>query len=329
MARLGLVRGVPNIVWVCRVEQLGGAAWNGIIGPVSVRTISTEERRSRLMRRHRLHEMTKTDDVATIARDLVGLHSSDPTTVYLSAAARMNKPSTEAVDAALYVERSLVRHHAMRKTLWVHPPDLAEVAHAATTQRYAATEEKRLLKMLDEWSPVENGRSWLRSARIDVISALGETPGLSTRKLGSLLPQLKVPIHMAPGKSYSATQSALARLLPQLGFEAIVVRREPTGSWINSQYRWNLMTQWLEDWMPREPADARVELVAAWLDSFGPGTLLDISWWTGLPKGMIRQALLAAGAIEVDLDGDQLRRSRRSRRGISARQPVGCGFARA
>ena len=51
------------------------------------KTITVDERRARLARRHLLLPEHRTDDVAAIADAVVALHSSDPVTVYLSAAA--------------------------------------------------------------------------------------------------------------------------------------------------------------------------------------------------------------------------------------------------
>ena len=84
--------------------------------------ISDEERRARLAERHRLLPRTRTDDLTQIADDLVALHSTDPVTVYLSAMARMANPSIAAVERALYADRTLIRHHAMRRTLWLATP---------------------------------------------------------------------------------------------------------------------------------------------------------------------------------------------------------------
>ena len=61
----------------------------------------------------------RTDDVAAIADALVALHSTDPVTVYLSAMLRMGTRRVAAVERALYDDRAVVRHHAMRRTLWV------------------------------------------------------------------------------------------------------------------------------------------------------------------------------------------------------------------
>src|SRR6476469_10019725 len=104
------------------------------------RTISVEERRSRLGRRHRLHPSGRTDDVAAVADSLVALHSTDPVTVYLSAMARMEHPAVSSVEDALYVDRTVVRHHAMRRTLWVATPEVVRQMHAAATLKLVGPE---------------------------------------------------------------------------------------------------------------------------------------------------------------------------------------------
>src|SRR5258705_4213108 len=110
--------------------------------------ITDDQRRARLAHRHRLLPNRQTDDVAAIADSVVALHSTDPATVYLSAMARMKHPSIEAVSKALYDDRSVVRHHAMRRTLWVLTPQMARWAHAACTVAVATTQWKRLAKMV-------------------------------------------------------------------------------------------------------------------------------------------------------------------------------------
>ena len=107
------------------------------------RVVTVEERRARLARRHRLLPGERTDDVAAIADDLVALHSTDPVTVYLSAMVRMARPSVAAVEQALYDDRTVVRHHAMRRTLWVATPDVVRLMHAAATRKLAGPEHRR------------------------------------------------------------------------------------------------------------------------------------------------------------------------------------------
>jgi hypothetical protein len=89
--------------------------------------VTDEHRRRALAWRHRLIPAARVDDVATITDDLVALHSSDPASVYLSASIRMSSPSLAAIDAALYDDRSVVRHHAMPDPVGHMSPNLSDL----------------------------------------------------------------------------------------------------------------------------------------------------------------------------------------------------------
>jgi hypothetical protein len=163
------------------------------------RTIDVAERRARLARRHRLLPGLRTDDVATIADDVVALHSTDPVTVYLSAMLRMEHPSVEAVERSLYVDRAVVRHHAMRRTLWVATPDVVRLMHAAATRRLVGPEHRRTSRLLAE-NGIEDPDTWLADARDQVLDALHEHGPMTARSLGRRVPALTHTIVMAPGK---------------------------------------------------------------------------------------------------------------------------------
>jgi hypothetical protein len=62
------------------------------------------------------------------------------------------------------------------------------------------------------------------------------------------------------------------------------------------------MATWLPGGLPElSRTVTQTTLIQAWLRSFGPGTLADIKWWTGLTLGEVRRALQDLGAVEVDL----------------------------
>ena len=267
------------------------------------RTIDDEERRSRLARRHRLLAEDHTDDVAAIADALVALHSSDPVTVYLSAMLRMRHPSVEAVEKALYVDRTVVRHHAMRRTLWVATPDVVRLMHAAATRKLVGPEHRRTAKLLAA-NGVEDPDVWLADARDQVLDTLHQHGPLTARELGRRVPALTHKIVMAPGKKYSANVSAHTRVLLNLGFEGRIVRTRPTGTWINGAYTYAAMDSWLDgglgDVTEREAAGA---LALRWLRVFGPATSTDLQWWTGWTVATTTAALADCAAVEVVVDG--------------------------
>src|SRR4051812_3432604 len=153
------------------------------------RTISDDERRARLGRRHLLHPSGRTDDVAAIADSVVALHSTDPVTVYLSALARMEHPSVGAVEEALYVERTVFRHHAMPRTLWVARPEVARLLHPAAPPKLVGPDHRRTAKLLGE-NGVDDPEAWLADARAQVLAALHEHGPMTARSLGTRVPAL-------------------------------------------------------------------------------------------------------------------------------------------
>jgi hypothetical protein len=46
---------------------------------------------------------------------------------------------------------------------------------------------------------------------------------------------------------------------------------------------------------------AQLTLVREWLGAFGPGTLEDVKWWSGLTMGEVKRAVNALDVVEVDL----------------------------
>ena len=244
--------------------------------------------------------------MAAIADGLVALHSSDPVSVYLSAAARMVAPSIEMVEQALYEDRTVIRHHAMRRTLWVFSPAVARLAHASSTRKLLAPEQRRFEKMIEGTGVTNDGAAWFARARSEVLDALASLGIATTRELGDAVPGLKVPITLSVGKKYEGTLGAHTRVLLLLGFEGAIVRVRPTGSWINGQYRWTSMASWCPGGIDGvDPAKAGASLVNRWLYAFGPASTADVQWWTGWPLAATRHALAACGAEPVTVaDGD-------------------------
>lgn len=265
-------------------------------------TFTDAQRRARLGVRHRLAGVARTDDVATITDSLVALHSTDPATVYLSTMARMRHPSIEAVSTALYDDRTVVRHHAMRRTLWVFTPQVAKWAHAACTTALAAKQWQRLAQLVEESGIAVDGAAWVASARRDTLAAMHRLGTATARQLGREVPALTAKLALAPDKPYAATQGAHTRLLTNLGFDGLIVRGRPSAGWTNSEYPWALMSDWLGSPIKGvDTATGAAELTRCYLDRFGPATTADLQWWAGWTAGVARRALSAVEAVEVDL----------------------------
>jgi hypothetical protein len=255
--------------------------------------------------RHHLAPKARVADVVELAGDLVGLHGSDPATVYLSAAARLRKPAgaVAALERALYDDRALVRTLCMRRTMFVVPLDVVPVVQAACTDPLVPAERKRLERMLEENGVSSDGARWLRRVEAKTLTELNARGEATGSELSKAVPELREQLSFGEGKTWAGTVGVSTRVLFLLSTEQRVARGRPKGSWTSSQYRWSPMEAWLPGGMPSIAADAaRTELVRRWLAAFGPATTADVKWWTGWTVAQVKGALTAVRAVEVELE---------------------------
>jgi Winged helix DNA-binding domain len=269
-----------------------------------MRRISVQERRARLGWRHRLAHGTQATDPVAAAGSLVAVHSTDPSSVYLTLLARMAGGGLADVERALYEDKTLIRLLGMRRTVFVTTLDIAPVIQAACSRAVAANERRKLLGRLAESGVGDDVEGWLATAEQAVLTALAARGEATAAELASADPRLRVQITLARGKKYEGKQNVASRVVFLLAAEGRVVRARPRGSWTSHQYRWAPLAPWcphgLDGWTTEA---AEVELARRWLDAYGPATPEDLQWWTGWTKTQVRRALTELKPAEVDLDG--------------------------
>jgi hypothetical protein len=267
-----------------------------------MRTIDDYERRARLALRHHLaHPSPATEQVAA---DMVGLHSSDPATVYLSAHARVNGFTVANMETALYEDRSLVRMLGMRRTLFVVPRRLAAVMNESCTKAFVATEHRRLVTMIQDQGLANDGEVWLTRVEEMTLAALDELEEAPATELAKRVPELTAKLRFGEGKTWGATVGVSTRVLFLLATKGQIVRTRPRGTWASGQYRWTRTERWLGEPLPSLDHDeASRELLERWLAAFGPATITDIRWWTGWTARLATATLAALGAPQVELQG--------------------------
>ena len=269
-----------------------------------MRRIPVEERRARLVLRHRLAPAARAGDAVSVARSLVVLHSTDAVTVYLAIRARSESVAPADVERALYDDRALVRVLAMRRTLWVVPRELLPVVHAAATVDVAATQRRRLEQWVAGAGLSDRPAAWVARAEKEALRALQDLGEASTTEVAAHVPLLATRLRLGAGTKYESTMSAASRILPQLAMAGLAVRARPRGTWVNGQYRWTTMRAWLGGELERlDRAEARAELLRRWLGAFGPARETDVRWWTGWTARDTRAALAAVPHAAVELDG--------------------------
>ncbi len=208
-----------------------------------------------------------------------GLHATEPATPYLSLFARMPDFLRDQLDEALYEKKSLGRIRCMRNTVYMLPLDLIPTAFTAT-RRLKADHAGRFCKLHDI-----TPRQFEKAASL--ISGALAGGGLTVK-------QLREGVGDLPH---------LPSIVNLMSDQGILVRGRPAGGWRSNLHTYHLWGEWFPGLDPGSVDDeeALARLVGLYLSSFGPATVDDAAWWTGLPKGVVGRAaktLAADGSIE-------------------------------
>ena len=272
-------------------------------GMSSLPQISDEQRRIRLMRRHRLGLSCRAGSIGEVVDSMVALHATTPSTVYLSTWARMTDFTPAQMDVELYENRSLVKHLAMRRTMFVFGRDTLAEAVGALGPRVSASERTNMLRDLRRSPDFDDEDGWIDGARAAVLEELSDGSALSARQLRERLPALDGYVTIAADKSWGGRSPMGPRVLSMMSAAGEIVRGPNTAGWHLSRPRWSLMSAWLGAPLPEIPAaEGYRALIERWLRTFGPGTETDIVWWLGATKRDVRAALAELDLVEVQLD---------------------------
>jgi hypothetical protein len=274
---------------------------------VGVATVDTARRRRLLVARHGLgaHERTGRT-IGDVAAALALMHSTDPSTPFLSVHARTDAEPAD-IDAALYDDRTLLRHTTVRRTVFVMPLDVVPLAHGAYNPGLVARLRATLLGWITA-SPDVTGDAiaFLDDVERQVVESLRIDGPLSGTALADRVPGLRTRIEPVPGAANSTPMRITSKVLEVLAADGRIARGRPTGAAFTSgAWTWETIEDWLgaDGIEPLESGEALARLVDRHLATFGPATITDLAWWSGLAKGRVRAALDALGAQQVDLEG--------------------------
>ena len=177
---------------------------------------------------------------------MVCLHATDPSTVYLSAWARVDGMAVPDMERALYVDRSLVKHLAMRRTLFVFPRATLSVAQAGASDRVADGERRRLDPRRREGRAAAERRALARRRPSEqVLAALSDGREATSSELRDEIPALEGSIAYGEGKSWGGQVPVGPRVLTTLSAAGRIVRASNDGGWTTSRPRWASTTSWL------------------------------------------------------------------------------------
>lgn len=233
------------------------------------------------------------------------LHATEPPTVHLSLAARVDGLSIADVEGVLYDDRALVKQLAMRRTLFAFTRDLLPAAWASASARVADAQLRRLATGVAKAGLAADGAAWVEAAAQAVLDRFADGAELDAATVREQVPVAATRLNFGSGR-WTQEMPLAPQLLTLLGARGQLVRGRNGGHWRISKPRWTRMSTWLGELPPAwDEASGYAELVRRWLWTFGPGTETDLVWWLGATKASVRRALADVEATRVSLDSGE------------------------
>jgi hypothetical protein len=222
-----------------------------------------------LLKKHYLTQDSKIDDIIQITEAICGLHSTNLTTSYLSLFARTNMFKKEDLDTELYINKNLGRIRGMRRTLFIETPEMIPIVHSATFKLIESSFEKYM-----------------------------EVRGVSLKDYQDTSPQI---LNILKNKELSASEirkslnstldiPAIIQVMCNYG---LLIRGRPIKGWKDRRNKYARFADYFPNLNLSKLTEKHAiqKLVEKYLKAYGPVTENDISWWSGLTKTKIREAI--------------------------------------
>jgi Winged helix DNA-binding domain len=246
------------------------------------------------VRRHHLAERAPASSMLAVASRLCGLHAQVMSSAELTLWARVIDLDRQAVQSALWNERSLVKTWAMRGTLHLLPASELTLWHAALStspryrrpafwQRVFGITIEELDQLTEAVAAALDGRVLTREELAHEVRRLTGSGALGTKlaqsNWGTILKPAAFNGHLCFG--------------PSVGQRVQFTR---PSSWLAAAAA------------PIDPQAAGAEVARRFLAAYGPATYQDLArWWNGGGVATARQWIAALGeeVSPVELDGTQ------------------------
>ncbi len=219
-----------------------------------------------ILRKQHLTEDSKSNDIIRVARDLIGLHATIPTTPYLSLLARTFNFQKESLEDELYASRTLGKIRCMRTTVHIIPRDMIPFVFSATRKSAELVSEK-----YSQFLGVTREEYERTSKRIMKLLR------------GKAMDTAEIKGALKTGRNVSPIVNLMCD-------QGLLIRGKPAKSWKSNIHTYHRF----EDYFPSfdmnaiDESAAKESLTASYISAFGPATENDVAWWLGFPKGEVK-----------------------------------------
>jgi len=230
--------------------------------------------------KHSIIPGAQLDSIEKIARNHLGLHSARIGTPYTTLCSRLKKYSPKMLSYKLYDERSLMKLRCMRTTLHIAPKDIAPIL-------FKATLSMRLSECLLFFKRNKIPKEKIEMLAENIVSVFNGTPIRPSEIEKWIVSENKNDIPKNIQKEYSK------KVLKYIWEKGIISYYNAANCWENEDRRFVLTKKYYPnfDFQKYRTSEAQRLLILEHIKKFGPVTIKDISWWSGLGMKKVKETI--------------------------------------
>jgi hypothetical protein len=244
------------------------------------------------LERQHLIERAPADNAIDVLGDILGLNAQGAMNYQLSLWNRVSDLDREFIPVSLFEERSLVRTWLMRDTVHIVPSRLLPLMRSAL--------KESLIREWNRWTvrtgAKEEPSSW-EFRYPHVLEALEDGPLTVNQILETL------------GWSWDDAKRGLHRLIREMSHQGFLCHAISSGPWYHStEHSFSRLDGWLTEAESSAPeTDAKTELARCYLKGYGPASVNDFAYWTGMRVMDAKPIFesLSEPIVEVEITGQK------------------------
>lgn len=243
------------------------------------------------MLKHGILPGSQQDNILNVARDHLGLHSARIMTPYITLCSRLINYNPEMLTSHLYEKRNLIKMRCMRTTLHMVPFDIANILHNATLDLRLA--ECNLFFQRNSISI--NFIDELENILIDAINE----PKTSRMVEQIIVEKIKC--------SQDLQKEFAKKILKYFWEKGVLCYINTADNWENEKRKYAVTKIFYPDldFKKTDSVTAQRLLASEYIKKYGPATIKDFSWWSGLSRKIIQDVIIQSKdkIVALNVDG--------------------------
>lgn len=227
--------------------------------------------------------------ISEIAKNNVGIHSARISTPYVTLCSRIPSFIPSNLYNALYVDKTVIKLRCMRTTLHIVPVELAPIFHMATKRL-------RIQRVLNE----------MKKTNVSIEQCI------ATRRYLNKLSSSPMNVENLENKIMSSTTPTLTRLqaktiIKYLWEDGFLCYVNASKKWECEKRQYAITKKFYHglDLNSMTEEQATRQLFLMYIRQYGPATLKDASWWSGIRQNTIKTVFDSAPhIIQLTMDNN-------------------------